>query len=110
MRTKMKIRELIAQNIDIDVYDDVCDEIAIAFVGPMALTEEGEKKFGEVMDYDVECISGQETWSGFDHAIVLVDDPDEKVWKKKLRKAKDFFYSIAGECAADDYDKWFKDI
>ena len=39
----------------------------------------------------------------------FVDDPDDKVWKRKLRKAKEFFNSAAGECAWDDYEKWFVD-
>lgn len=103
----MKIREFIKIERDIDVYDDVCESLAIAFCGPLELTAEGEKEFAEVMGYDIEVIPGEETWSGLDHAIVHVDGEN---WKKKLRRAKEFFESMAGYCAADDYDKWFKEV
>lgn len=35
----MKVRDFIKQSIDVDVYDDVCEELAIAFCGPMELTD-----------------------------------------------------------------------
>lgn len=95
----MKIRDFIKMDIDIDVYDNVCDGIGIAYCGPMSLTEEGEKRFAEVMEYDIE-ING-------DVAIVDTDHDD---WKHRLKKAKDFFYSIAGYCDADSYDKWFAEV
>lgn len=98
----MKVRDLISQEIDIDVYDDVCDALAIAFCGPLKLTPEGEAKFSEVMDYDVELYG--------DHAVVCVDDDDPTVWKRQLRRAKGFFEAAAGYCPADDYDRWFKEV
>ena len=99
----MTVRDLMKMDIDIDCYDDVCEEIGIAFCGPMELTEEGEKKFAEVMHYPIELDMKHGT------CIIKVDDPSDIVWKKRLRKAKEFFYSIAGYCSYDDYDKWFKD-
>lgn len=101
----MKVRDLMPMEIDIDVYDNVCDDIGIAFCGPMKLTEEGEKHFGEVLDYPVTL----KKYSGDIVAIVIVDNPD-KGWEKRLNKAKDFFYSLAGYCDCDDYDKWFKEV
>lgn len=95
----MKIRDFIKMDIDIDVYDNVCDGIGIAYCGPMSLTEEGEKQFAEVMDYDIEIQD--------DVAIVDTDHDD---WKHRLKKAKEFFYSIAGYCDADLYDKWFVEV
>ena len=100
----MTVRDLIQQEIDIDVYDDVCEELAIAFCGPLELTDEGMKKFAEVLDYQVELHNG----SVCTNAIVLVDDPDDDVWEKRLEKAAEFFNSAAGYCACSDYDKWFK--
>ena len=94
----MKVKDLIEQEIDIDVYDDVCEELGIAFCGPLFLTEEGKKTFAEVLEYDVR-LSG-------DVAIVNVDTEDDG-WKKKLRLAKKFFVSAAGYCSVDDYDRWF---
>ncbi|MGM9598709.1 MAG: hypothetical protein ACI3VY_02180 [Faecousia sp.] len=96
----MKVRDLIEQSIDIDVYDDVCEELGIAFCGPLKLTEEGEKEFSEALDYEVELNSN--------YAIVSVDAPEGE-WQKRLKKAKKFFYAAAGYCDADDYDRWFKE-
>ena len=97
----MTVRDLITQEIDIDVYDDVCEELGIAFCGPLELTEAGAEKFKEVMDYEVVLNGGE--------AVVCVDHEDDRVWKHRLRKAKEFFHSAAGYCAADDYDLWFKE-
>ena len=96
----MTVRDLIEQEIDIDVYDDVCESLAIAFCGPMELTDAGLKKFGEVLDYPVSLRDG--------YAVVKVDDPEDKVWKARLKKAKALFDSMAGYCADSDYKKWFK--
>ena len=96
----MKVRDLISQEIDIDVYDDVCEELGIAFCGPIELTDAGETEFAEVMDYEIELHN--------DCVIINVDAP-EGVWQKKLSKAKKFFYAAAGYCADTDYDNWFKE-
>jgi len=98
----MTIRDLIEQEIDVDVYDDVCDEIGIAFCGPLRLTEQGKKKFLPVLDYPVRFVRGCQV------VVVCVDDLDDKVWRCRLRLAKEFFYAAAGYCAADDYDIWFE--
>lgn len=101
----MKVKEFMKLSGDIDVYDDVCEAVAICFCAPQGLTEEGEKHFAEVLNYEMTLdLSGS-----IPTAIVHVDDDDEKVWKHKLKKAKEFFYSAAGYCAANDYDKWFID-
>lgn len=96
----MKVRDLIAQEIDIDVYDNVCEELGIAFCGPMTLTPDGQAKFEEVLDYEVELRD--------DCAIVKIDSPDDK-WKHRLRLVKEFFESAAGYCTCEEYDKWFAD-
>lgn len=97
----MKVKDLIAQDIDIDVYDDVCEELAVAFVGPQTLTEAGKKKFAEVLEYDVELCA--------DCCVVSLDDPDETIWKRRLRRAKTFFEAMAGYCAVADYDAWYEE-
>ena len=99
----MTIRDLIQMEIDIDVYDDVCEELSIAFCGPQPLTEEGKKKFADIMDYPVKISNS----SYGTIAVVNIDDPDEKVWTRRLAKAKKFFDSAAGYCACSDYDRWF---
>ena len=103
----MKVKDLIEQEICVDVYDDVCEELAIAFDGPVKLTEAGAKKFGEVLNYDVALV---DSGACVTNAIVHIDDEDDKVWERRLRKAKEFFEGMAGYCAADDYDKWFKEV
>lgn len=103
----MTVRELIQQEIDIDVYDNVCEELAIAFCGPQALTEEGEKEFADIMDYEVEI--NLHSYGNMPAAIILIDDPDDAVWEERLKKAKRFFESAAGYCPCSDYDRWFKE-
>ena len=102
----MKVRDLLPMEIDIDVYDDVCEELAIAYCGPMELTEDGMKEFGEVLDYDCEMLAPPKGY-GCGCVIVHVDGEN---WKKKLRRAKDFFESMAGYCADEDFQKWFKTV
>ena len=101
----MTIRDLLGQEIDIDVYDDVCEELAIAFCGPLELTEEGEKEFSEVLDYEIYI--NQHSYYNLPAVIVNIEAfPD---WKERLRKAKNFFWSAAGYCDFEDYDRWFKE-
>lgn len=105
-RITMTVADLIKQEIDVDVYDDVCEEIGIAFCGPLELTEEGRKHFEPVLDYRVQVRYA----SGYPEiATVFVDDKDDKVWKERLRNAKEFFDAAAGYCASSDYDRWFKE-
>jgi len=94
----MTVKDLLGMDIDIDVYDDVCEEIAIAFCGPLELTPAGYEEFAEVLDYECQIVG--------DVCVLHIDDL-EGVWQKKLYKAKKFFYAAAGYCMAEDYDKWF---
>ena len=103
----MTIRDLINQEIDIDVYDDVCEELSIAFCGPQMLTDDGEKEFADIMDYSVEI--NPHSYGGYPAAIVLIDDPDDSVWEYRLDRVKRFFYGAAGYCSCEDYDRWFKE-
>ena len=101
MNIHMKVRDFIKMETDIDVYDDVTEELGIAFCGPCYLSEAGKNRFAEVLDYDIVIQD--------DCAVVCIDDTEDKVWKHKLKVAKDFFESAAGYCDADDYDRWFSD-
>lgn len=104
----MKVKDLLEQEICIDVYDNVCEELAIAFDGPMELTEAGKQKFAEVLEYDVSLMSVHDH-----HANVItvldVDDPDEVEFERKLAAAKELFESMAGWCTMDEGREWFKD-
>lgn len=103
----MTVRELLQMEIDIDVYDDVCEELGIAFCGPMELTEKGKEKFAEVLDYELTLVP--HSYGGFPAYIVHVDDPDDRVWEDRLAKAKEFFEAAAGYCSVEDFEKWFND-
>lgn len=103
----MTVSELLKMDIDIDIYDDVCEELAIAFCGAVELTPEGSKEFSEVLRYDVEIV--RDRYGEPYCAVVHVDDRDG-VWQEKLKNAKHLFYSLAGYCAYDDYDKWFIEL
>ena len=99
----MKVKDLIKLDIDIDVYDNVTDDgIAIAFCGPIELTDEGKFKFEIALNREVELSDGV--------AVVNVEDeyfPDN--WELYLKNASEFFYSAAGYCSESDYQKWFKE-
>lgn len=106
MKTKMTVRDFIAQDIEIDIYDDVTDEIGVCFTGPMELTAEGEEHFKELLDLDVE-IKDAPGWG--DNAYVLIDGDDGDAWEDRLEIAKEFFYAAAGYCTDDEYHLWFRD-
>lgn len=100
----MKVKDLMEMQISVDVYDNVCDELAVAFEGPMELTEAGLEKFGEVLEYDVSLNNN----GNFINAIVDVDDEDEAEFERKLAKAKELFESMAGWCTVDEGKEWFE--
>ena len=86
----MKVKEFIKQSIDIDVFDDVCEDLYIAFCGPMELTLAGKRHFREVLGYEVELHDNGAAIVG----IVHIDDPDDDVWEARLEKAIEFFESL----------------
>lgn len=96
------IRGLLAMNIDIDVYDDDSDGIGIAFCGPYGLTKEGEKQWGDILDYKVSFVDG--TICG-DIAVVKI--PDDVDYDEMLDRCSDFFGALAGYCSQSDWDEWF---
>lgn len=86
---------------DIDVYDNVCEELAIAYCGTQ-LTEAGKEQFKEVLEYEIE-VDTDPRWA---QATVDVDEA-EGVWQHKLAQASALFYSMAGYCKDTDWNKWF---
>ena len=96
----MKVKDFIKMEIDIDVYDNVEESLAIAFCGPLELKAEGKRKFAEVLEYEIE--------SNPDYGCAVVDvDYDD--WKHRLNEAKAFFYAAAGYCSDNNWNKWFKE-
>jgi hypothetical protein len=102
----IKVKDLIKMNVDIDVYDNVTQEIvAISFVGPVGLTEEGRKYFKEVLEYKI-TLYEKECW-----ASVKCDDQEPEIkCLNKAKKAQKFFFACAGYCSVEDYDKWFEEV
>lgn len=101
----MTVKDLLKMEVDIDVYDDVCEELGIAFCGPQKLTKEGRKKFAEVLDFPVEFFNNGLSII----AIVQIDDQSDEVWESRLEKAKELFEGAAGYCSCEDYDRWFEE-
>lgn len=97
----MKVKDLLEQDVDIDVYDNVCDELAVCFVGPMELTDAGKKHFAEALEFDVSLSN--------DHVTIDVDDEDEDEFERKLAMAKELFEGMAGYCSVDEWKQWFKE-
>lgn len=97
----MKVKDLLRMQIDIDVYDNVCEELGIAFCGAMKLTNKGKKRFADALEYDI-ILDGHNNV-----AIIDIDFPD---WEDRLAKAKELFYSLAGYCDDCDYEEWFKEL
>lgn len=101
------VREFIKKEVDIDIYDNVCEELGIAFCGPMTLTEEGEKHFAQILELKVEIYVDRE---GYYNALLYIDDEHEVVWKRRLKLAKEFFEGMAGYISEEKYQKWFVEI
>ena len=114
----LTVRDLLRMDRDVDVYDDVCEELAIAFCNPFDddevhnweeyLTERGMKQFADVLDYPIHVVKYSDSYDGMFNIIVHVDDEDDTIWKKRLKRAKIFFEACAGFCTCTDYEKWFK--
>ena len=99
----MKVKDLLEMEICIDVYDNVCDELSIAFEGPMELTEAGKQKFAEVLEFKATM-----HYNGYDTiALIDVDDEDEAEFERKLAAAKELFEDMAGWCTVDEWNEWF---
>ena len=96
----IKVKDLLGQSVCMDVYDNVCEELAIAFDGPQKLTEEGKNHFAEVLEYEVML-----KYNGAD--TVAIVDVDEDDWEDRLERARELFEGMAGYCSMEDYDKWF---
>lgn len=100
----MKVKDLIKMDVDIDIEDNVCQEIGLAFVGPIELTEEGKKYFKDVLEYNV-TLYEREEWA----SVKCNDQEPEIKWLEKFKKTFEFFKACAGYCSVTDYDKWFKE-
>lgn len=101
---EMTVRNFIKLSADIDIYDDVCEELGVAFCGPMGLTEKGEIYFKEILPLRVTIYTDDR---GYSTAVLHIDDPDERLWKRRLKLAIDMFYGMAGYCDEETFNELF---
>ena len=96
----MKVKDLIAEDIDIDVCDDYDERCWIAKCGAYRLTDAAEQKFHEALDIPVYMTTGRKT------KVAILHCESER----EAEKCREFFFSLAGYCAAEDYDRWFVEV
>ena len=99
----MKIRELIDQEIDVDVYDDYDERCGWAVCGPVKLTEIGKRHYSKVLGMDVRLIEGSLGGVSYTNAIVHTETA------KEAEALKDFVLSAAGYCSDSEYQAWFEE-
>ena len=104
----MRIRDLLKMEIDVDVYDDVCEELGIAFCGPCKLTKKGEDTFKDILDLQVDLVEDR-IYGGYECAVVNVDD-EEGIWQKKLKLAKLLFNGFAGYISDERWNELFEEV
>lgn len=92
------IKEFLAKEIDIDVDIGMA---TIAYVGPTALTEEGEKEFVPILDEKIK-VTIYENNRLLDYASVAYPGSHEKV--KLIEK---LFWWVAGYCSEEDWERLF---
>lgn len=102
----MFTKEFAEQYGDIDVYDDICEELAIAFCGPLELTGQGTHYFEMVLEDEVNINEDRD----LREAMVLIDHLPEGVWQKHLKKLCELFEGAAGFCTVNEYEEWFSEV
>ena len=95
----MTVREFLNMDIDIDVTDNVCEELFIAFVGPDHLTEKGEEYFKSVLDLSIDVDE--------ENNIAIIDIDDDN-WEEHLRYLNQLFYTFAGYVTETTYNEMVK--
>ena len=96
----MKVKDLIREDIDIDVIDDYDERCWIAKCGAYRLTDAGEQKFHKALDIPVYMTTGKKNNVAILHCETA----------REAETCREFFFSLAGYCAADDYDRWFVEV
>lgn len=102
---KIKVKDLLKMDVDVDVYDNITEELAIAFCGAVELTDEGKFYFEVILDREVELDE--------ENGVAIIDCDDEffpaELDELYLRMAKELFYSAAGYCTEEKYNRYFKE-
>lgn len=96
----MKVKDMFDTNFEynygsVDVYNSETDDWAIGY-DAVALTEEGRRKFADVLELEVEMYCNNE------NAVVTTNG------SKQRRAVRELFESAAGYCAEEQWDAWFE--
>lgn len=98
----MKIKDFI-EVFDgcVDVSNNYVDDGIIAYCGEK-LTDEGKANFAEALDLEIESLNE-------DYVTIKIDEGNtrEEECERRFSLMKNLFFSIAGYCDAEDWDKWF---
>ena len=104
MATKtIKVKDLLKMDVDVDVYDNITEELAVAFCGAVELTDEGKFYFEVILNREVELDE--------ENGVAIIDCDDEFFPDNDefyLDMAKELFYSAAGYCTEEKYNRFFK--
>lgn len=99
----MKIKDLIAEDMDIDVYDDYDERCGMAVCGPVNLTEKGRAVFGRALDLECEVHDFKGHPYGF-HAVAHCET------EKEAELLHHFLLAAAGYVGDDLYREWFSEV
>ena len=102
----MTVRELIESDTDIDVIDDYDERCWIAKCGAYRLTEEAEREFHQALELEVEIKTNG--FGGLPIAIIACDSDDDDLAERNVKICKHLFFSLAGYCPEDEFDRWFE--
>ena len=102
---KITVKDLLKMDVDVDVYDNITEELAIAFCGSVELTDEGIAHFEVILNRPVEFDEESGVAIIDCHCEFFPEDLDEFY----LDMAKELFYSAAGYCTEEKYSKYFKE-
>ena len=94
----MKVRDLLKEEIDIDVYDDYDERCGIAFCGPCKLTAKGKRKFAAIMDNEVKIYAPLDI---ADIAVISCENEHE------AQIAKYLFHGFAGFIPSEEWETLF---
>jgi len=94
----MKVKDFIKERITIDVCDTYDERCYIAFVGPAALTEQGQDYFRNALNLDIHLPATLHDYT----AIVDASTADQ------AEEAKNLFYCLAGFIDDERYERFVK--
>lgn len=97
----MSVRKFINSHIgDIDVYDDYDERLGVCFCGgDVKLTADGELRFADALNLSIYVYDNDN--------CALVDVKDSE---RLVDEASDLFYTLAGYCSVEDYERYVEEV